>query len=91
MKTALVETGEHTRFPHDILTGSSRDGTLANGDMTCRNWTSTTGYAMFGHSDLQGARGRADSWNSAHQSEGCTAPAFAGTGGSARFYCFAVD
>lgn len=91
IQTALPESGERLRFPHDILTGSNPDGTLAAGDMTCRNWTSTTGYAMFGHSDRQGGRGRGDSWNSAHQSEGCTASAFADTGGSARFYCFAID
>ena len=91
LRTALPETGERARYPHDILTGSNPDGTLAAGDMTCRNWTSTTGYAMFGHSDLQGGRGRANSWNSAHQSEGCSASQFADTGGSARFYCFAID
>lgn len=91
LQTALPESGERLRYPHDILTGSNPDGTLAAGDMTCRNWTSTTGYAMFGHSDRQGGRGRGDSWNSAHQSEGCTAGAFAETAGSARFYCFAID
>jgi len=91
LQTALVEQGDRTRLPHDILTGSNADGTLADGDMTCRNWKSTDGYAMFGHSDLQGGRGRANSWNSAHQSEGCTAAAFGSTGGSARFYCFAIN
>jgi hypothetical protein len=89
--TVLPETGERTRFPHDILTGSNPDGTLAEGDMTCRNWTSTTGYAMFGHSDRQGSRGNAHSWNSAHQSEGCTTAAFRETGGSGLFYCFATN
>ena len=90
--TTLQEFGERGGFfPHDILTGSNPDGTLASGDMTCRNWTSTTGYAMFGHSDRQGGRGRGDSWNSAHQSEGCTTAAFNSTGGSGLFYCFAID
>jgi hypothetical protein len=90
-RTVLPESGERVQFPHDVLTGSNPDGTLAKGDMTCRNWTSTTGYAMFGHSDRQGGRGNGTSWNSAHQSEGCTSAAFAGTGGSGRFYCFAID
>jgi hypothetical protein len=89
--TVLPETGERVPFPHDILTGSNPDGTLAEGDMTCRNWNSTTGYAMFGHSDRQGGRGNASSWNSAHQSEGCTTAAFRETGGSGLFYCFAID
>lgn len=90
-ETVLMEDAERKPFPHDILTGSNPDGTLADGDMTCRNWTSTTGYAMFGHSDRIGNRGRADSWNSAHQSEGCTTAAFGKTGGSGLFYCFAID
>ena len=90
-RTVLPESGERVQFAHDVLTGSNPDGTLATGDMTCRNWTSTTGYAMFGHSDRQGGRGNAQSWNSAHQSEGCTSAAFAGTGGSGRFYCFAIN
>jgi hypothetical protein len=91
LKTVLPESGERIRFPHDILTGSNPDGTLADGDMTCRNWTSTTAYAMLGHSDLQGFRGRANSWNSAHQSEGCTSGAFRDTGGNGLFYCFATE
>jgi len=87
--TAITETGNVGRFPHDMLTGSNPDGTLARGDATCRGWTSTVGYAIFGHSDRQGGRPNADSWNSAHQSEGCTTQAFRGTGGSGLFYCFA--
>ncbi|MFM8533511.1 MAG: lectin [Acidimicrobiia bacterium] len=82
--TVLMEHAECKPFPHDILTGSNPDGTLAEGDMTCRNWTSTTGYAMLGHSDRAGNRGRGNSWNSAHQSEGCTRAAFGETGGGGR-------
>ena len=90
--TTLQEHGERGGFfPHDILTGSNPDGTLADGDMTCRNWKSTAGYAMFGHSDRQGGRCRGTSWNSAHQSEGCTTAAFNSTGGNGLFYCFAID
>jgi hypothetical protein len=90
MKTSLNESGDRTRFPHDMLTGSNADGTLAAGDATCRNWTSTTGFAVLGHSDKQGGMGDANSWNSAHLSEGCTLAAFRGTGGGGLYYCFAV-
>jgi len=90
-RTALIETGERNLFPHDMLTGSKADGTLFPGDSTCRNWTSTTGYTMLGHSDKQGGMGDAHSWNSAHQSEGCTLAAFRATGGGGLFYCFAAD
>jgi hypothetical protein len=78
---------------HDILTGSNIDGTLADGDTTCRNWTSTEGRAMVGHSNKVGGLGgeRARSWNSAHLSDGCSVPALRKLGSSARLYCFAVD
>ena len=90
--TALVESGQRVSFPHDMMTGSNADGTLASGDATCRNWTSTQGQTIFGHSDRQGGIGRdSNSWNSAHPSEGCTAEAFRSTGGNGLFYCFAVD
>ena len=90
--TALVESGERANFPHDMMTGSNADGTLAVGDTTCRNWTSTTGYTVLGHSDRQGGRGRdPGSWNAAHPSEGCTLGALNATGGSGLFYCFAAN
>jgi hypothetical protein len=91
--TALAETGESARFlPHDMLTASNEDGTLADGDSTCRGWKSTVGFAVLGHSDKVGTIGPdANSWNSAHLSEGCTAEAFRGTGGNGLFYCFAVQ
>lgn len=91
LRTVLPETGERVRYPHDILTGSNPDGTLAAGDMTCRNWSSTAGYAMVGHSDRQGGMARGDSWNSAHQSDGCTSAALRASGGIGLFYCFAID
>ena len=31
------------------------------------------------------------SWNSAHATSGCSAAAFAGTGGRGSIYCFAAD
>lgn len=90
--TALIETGKRVNFPHDMMTGSKADGTLAAGDATCRNWTSTQGQTIFGHSDRQGATSRnSNSWNAAHPSEGCTVEAFGRTGGSGLFYCFAID
>ena len=91
--TALIETGEAVRFlPHDMLTGSNKDGTLADGDSTCRGWKSTVGFAVLGHSDKVGSVGQdSNSWNSAHLSKGCTAEAFRETGGNGLYYCFAVD
>jgi hypothetical protein len=86
--TALAENGERNLFPHDMLTGSKADGTLFPGDSTCRNWTSTSGYTMLGHSDKQGGMGNANSWNSAHPSEGCTLAALRATGGGGLYYCF---
>jgi hypothetical protein len=91
-KTSLDELGESPGYWHDMLTGSNQDGTLASGDMTCGNWTSTGGHVLVGHSDKGGRYGgnRAASWNSAHTS-GCTMPALESMGGKARFYCFAAD
>ena len=90
--SSLSERG----FPpsqHDILTGSNADGTLAAGDATCGNWSSTRGKAMVGHSNKAGSccGDSAQSWNSAHLSEGCTLSALQAMGGAALFYCFAAE
>jgi hypothetical protein len=82
---------------HDILTGSTAEGTVIPGE-TCGDWTSeaATGVSRrVGHSDGFGGGGSTTvtptnnvvSWNSAHTSAGCanTAPG----GGAGRFYCFA--
>ena len=81
---------------HDILTGSTAEGTLMEGQ-TCADWTSASsdGRRRVGHSDGFGGGGSTAatptnnviSWNSAHTSAGCanTAPG----GGAGRFYCFA--
>jgi len=77
---------------HDILTGSTADGTLMPG-MTCRDWTSGSPdvAAQVGHSDGLGpggsTTGALTSWNSSHANQNCsnTAP----RGGAGRFYCFA--
>ena len=91
--TALDERGQPVGYWHDMLTGSNPDGTLASGDVTCRNWTSTQGHALVGHSDRGGEYGgaRAASWNSAHTTSACTLPAFESAGGKGRFYCFAIN
>jgi hypothetical protein len=61
--TALNDEGEAVGYFHDMMTGSDPDGTLASGDATCRNWTSTSGRAIVGHSNKQGSccGGRAQS------------------------------
>ena len=79
---------------HDVLTGSSSDGTLLAGK-TCDDWTSESAMqtAQVGHTDGLGPNmnGNApySSWNSAHANGGCndTAP----LGGAGRIYCFATD
>jgi hypothetical protein len=91
---SLFETGNTPRFyPHDMMTGSNPDGTLAPGDSTCRNWTSTNGQAMLGHADRQGSccGENARSWNSAHPAKGCSIADLRTTGGGGLFYCFAAD
>ena len=78
---------------HDIMTGSNPDGTLAEGDYTCRNWTSTAGKTWLGHSNRIGSccGDRNTSWISAHESQSCSPAGLAGMGGASYFYCFAVD
>lgn len=57
-RTSLDEHGNFVlSHVHDILTGSNPDGTLADGDSTCQNWTSTEGKAMVGHSNKVGGKG----------------------------------
>ena len=101
-QTALTEKGDmvngrgDTPNMHDILTGSQPDGTAIAGqvDSTCRNWTSSNeGAAMVGHSDRTGLddSAPAKSWNSSHQSRGCSYDALKATGGDARIYCFAAN
>ena len=78
---------------HDILTGSMMDGTAyfprVTEDRTCKNWTSSgEGSASVGHHDRHG--GGNTSWNSAHDSRGCSQEDLTKTGGSGLFMCFAV-
>jgi len=101
-QTALTEKGDvvngrgDTPNMHDILTGSQPDGTAIAGnvDTTCGNWTkSGEGAAMLGHSDRTGLDDSvpAKSWNSSHQSRGCSIDALKSTGSDARIYCFAAN
>jgi hypothetical protein len=81
---------------HDILTGSRGDGTAfaPQTDTTCKAWTSSSdGSAIVGHHDRMGPLPDtwAKSWNFSHQSAGCSQEALVRTGGSGRFYCFAVN
>ena len=100
--TALTERGDmingrgDTPNMHDMLTGSQPDGTFIAGDVdtTCGNWTrSGDAAAMLGHHDKTGLDDSvpAKSWNSSHQSKGCSMDALKSTGGAGLFYCFAAD
>jgi hypothetical protein len=100
--TALTETGAGINGrgdnpnTHDILTGSQPDGRFIAGNVnsTCGNWTqSGEGSAMVGHHDKTGLdeSAPAKSWNSSHQTKGCSADALKSTGGAGLFYCFAAD
>jgi hypothetical protein len=85
---------------HDIITGSTPDGTAFtdSADHTCKNYTSSTqGSVMLGHHDRQGLRDDAPShsWNSSHPSRGpdggCSQKDLQSTGGDGLLYCFAVN
>ncbi len=100
-ETALNERGEvvngrgDSPNRHDILTGSTPEGTVAEG-MTCEDWTSAGAETagMVGHHDRMGLDESppAKSWNSSHGSRGgCGLEALQGTGGDGLLYCFATD
>lgn len=101
-QTALTETGAtvngrgDTPNTHDVLTGSQPDGTFIAGEAnsTCANWTqSDLGAAMVGHHDKMGLNDSvpAKSWNSSHQSRGCSQDNLKASGGAGLYYCFAAD
>lgn len=98
--TALNEHGEEVNGSgdspnrHDILTGSDSMGRLYDPDpavSTCNNWTSSSDQhsTRIGHHDRLG--GPNASWNSVHNSRGCSQQALVGTGGDGLLYCFAID
>jgi hypothetical protein len=100
ISTALTEQGNTVNGvgmapnnQHDILTGSTLDGRLVGGGMTCNNWTSSgPGTAMVGHHDrAPQTPANLTSWNSAHKSRGCSQQDLIATGGNGLFYCFAVE
>jgi hypothetical protein len=79
---------------HDILTGSQLDGTAFTneGYTNCDNWTSSgAGTARVGHHDRVGGGDNPTSWNSAHNSRGCSQENLRSSGGAGLFYCFAVQ
>lgn len=101
-QTALTETGQVINGVgdkpnlHDVLTGSQPGGTYIAGDInsTCGNWTmSSGGAAMVGHHDKTGLDESvpAKSWNSSHQSRGCSLDQLKASGGGGLYYCFAAD
>jgi hypothetical protein len=77
---------------HDILTGSTPDGRAypAGDDQTCSNWTNSSGgSARVGHHDRHGFMD--NSWNSTHNTRGCSQEELIPSGGAGLFYCFAID
>jgi len=104
-QTALTEKGDVVKGrgdqpnQHDILTGTQPDGTAfpPGDDKTCGNWTkSGEGAAVVGHHDRQGLPPpvppeAAQSWNSSHATQGCSAEVLPKTGGNGYIYCFAAN
>ena len=97
-ETALTEQGEmvmgvgDTPNQHDILTGSTEDGSafFDGEDHTCQNWRSSgAGSAQVGHSDRRGRGEGISPWGSAHGSRGCSQEDLEASGGAGLFYCFA--
>lgn len=100
--TTLTERGAQingvgaTPNQHDIITGTQPDGRAYAdaADHTCKNYTSSgEGSVRVGHSDRtnRGATGGNVSWNSTHDSKGCSQENLVSTGGAGYFYCFAAD
>lgn len=96
-QSALSEKGEviagrgDTPNRHDILTGSTPEGTRVAGK-NCMGWTSSdAGTTLVGHHDRIGLRDDAPSksWNSSHETRGCGQDALRSTGGDGLLYCFA--
>jgi hypothetical protein len=90
-KGAVVNGRGDTPNTHDIITGSNLDGTLftADGYDNCRNYRgSGAGAVRLGHHDRQGGGDNPTSWNSAHNSRGCSQDNLRASGGAGLTYCF---
>ncbi len=94
--TALDEQGRQINAPgapnrHDILTGSTVEGTAS--EMTCQNWTSSSSEhsGMVGHHDRLTFGKPGSPWNAAHPSKGCSQDNLVATGGAGLLYCFASN
>jgi hypothetical protein len=64
-------------------------------NMTCNNWTTSTtdwnSFTKVGHHDRMGGGAAATSWNSSHETHGCSQEQFTRSGGAGLFYCFATN
>jgi len=64
-------------------------------NMTCNNWTTNTtdwnSFTKVGHHDRMGGGPAGPSWNSAHESHGCSQEQLTRSGGAGLFYCFVLD
>jgi hypothetical protein len=80
---------------HDLMTGSNLDGSAfmgGEGYTNCDDWTSSgDGATRVGHHDRQGGGENPTSWNSAHNSRGCSQENLQGSGGNGLFFCFATQ
>jgi len=90
----LTEAGQvvpSDPLDHDILTGSTADGSVLAGK-TCNDWTDSTDAngGQVGHADIAVADLGDESWNSQHDPQ-CSQSGLQATGGSGRTYCFAID
>jgi len=77
---------------HDILTGSTPEGRAypTGDDQTCSNWSNNSGgSARVGHHDRHGFMD--NSWNSTHNTRGCSQEELIPSGGAGLFYCFAIE
>ncbi|MDH3204961.1 MAG: hypothetical protein OEO79_00025 [Gemmatimonadota bacterium] len=90
---SVVNGRGDTPNTHDILTGSNLDGTVYTGEgaTACNNWTTNgAGSARVGHFDRTGGGENPTSWNSAHNSSGCSQANLRATGGNGYFFCFSA-
>jgi hypothetical protein len=102
-KGTVVNGRGDTPNQHDILTGSTAEGRLAEPEpgtpdqpapenLTCNNWTSSgPNRAIVGHHDRTGGGAAPTSWNASHATRSCSQEDLIATGGNGYFYCFATN